>query len=121
DALEVIRRNAVDHFPYRVPAGAMLDSGDYQGAVEHAAGEGGLDALRHRRDQARATGRHYGIGFAAVVEPSISNMGYITTVLSPQEQQRAGPKGGAQAAATVALDPLGGVSAVIDSLSQGQG
>ena len=121
DPLEVIRRNLVDHFPYRCPAGAVLDSGDYQGAVEQAAGEGGLDALRHRRDQARATGRHYGIGFAAVVEPSISNMGYITTVLSPQEQQRAGPKGGAQAAATVALDPLGGVSAVIDSLSQGQG
>jgi hypothetical protein len=28
-------------------------------------------------------------GFAAVVEPSISNMGYITTVLSPQERQKA--------------------------------
>src|SRR5580692_1731311 len=80
-----------------------------------------LAELRRRRDLARAEGRLYGIGFAAVVEPSISNMGYITTVLSPQERQKAGPKGGAQAAATVALDPLGGVSVAIDSVPQGQG
>jgi 2-furoyl-CoA dehydrogenase large subunit len=121
DPLEVIRRNLVNHFPYHCPAGAVLDSGDYQTAVEQAADEGGLDALCRRRDEARAAGRLYGIGFAAVVEPSISNMGYITTVLSPEERQRAGPKGGALATATVALDPLGGVSAVIDSLPQGQG
>jgi 2-furoyl-CoA dehydrogenase large subunit len=42
-------------------------------------------------------------------------------VLSPQERQKAGPKGGAQAAATVAFDPLGGVSVAIDSVPQGQG
>ena len=48
-------------------------------------------------------------------------MGYITTVLTPEERRRAGPKGGAQTAATVALDPLGGVSVTIDSLPQGQG
>jgi 2-furoyl-CoA dehydrogenase large subunit len=121
DPLDVIRRNLVDRFPYRCPAGAVLDSGDYSGSVEQAVREGGLDALRRRREDVRAAGRLYGIGFAAVVEPSISNMGYITTVLSPEERQRAGPKGGAQAAATVALDPLGGVSMVIDSLPQGQG
>jgi 2-furoyl-CoA dehydrogenase large subunit len=48
-------------------------------------------------------------------------MGYITTVLTAEERARAGPKGGAQAAANVALDPLGGVSVVIDSVPQGQG
>ncbi len=58
----------------------------------------------------RAEGRLYGIGFAAVVEPSVSNMGYITTVLTPEERRKAGPKNGAQSTATVALDPLGGVS-----------
>jgi 2-furoyl-CoA dehydrogenase large subunit len=121
DPLDVIRRNLVDAFPHRCPAGAVLDSGDYLGAVEHAAPTGGLGDLRARRERARAEGRLYGIGFAAVVEPSISNMGYITTVLSPEEREKAGPKGGAQAAATVALDPLGGVTVVIDSLPQGQG
>ena len=121
DPLEVIRRNLVDRFPYRCPAGAMLDSGDYRAALSRAVAAGGLPQLRQRREQARAGGRLYGIGFAAVVEPSISNMGYITTVLSPEERERAGPKGGAQAAATVALDPLGGVSVMLDSLPQGQG
>ncbi len=121
DPLGVIRRNLVDRCPYRGPAGAVLDSGDYRAAVDQAAADGGLADLRRRRDRARAEGRLYGIGFAAVVEPSISNMGYITTVLSPDERQKAGLKSGAQAAATVALDPLGGVSVTIDSLPQGQG
>jgi 2-furoyl-CoA dehydrogenase large subunit len=53
--------------------------------------------------------------------PAISNMGYITTVLSPAERDQAGPKSGAQAAATVSLDPLGGVSVAIDSVPQGEG
>jgi 2-furoyl-CoA dehydrogenase large subunit len=48
-------------------------------------------------------------------------MGYITTVLSPEERDRAGPKSGARPAATVGLDPLGGVSVAIDSVPQGQG
>jgi 2-furoyl-CoA dehydrogenase large subunit len=121
DPLAVIRRNLVTMFPYRCPAGAVLDSGDYLAALDFAAAEGGLAELRSRRERARATGRLYGIGFAAVVEPSISNMGYITTVLTPEERRAAGPKAGAQAAATVALDPLGGVSVAIDSVPQGQG
>jgi len=121
DPLEVIRRNLVDRFPYRCPAGAVLDSGDYRAGVDHATEAGGLAELRRRRSEAREDGRVYGIGYAAVVEPSISNMGYITTVLSSGERRSAGPKNGAQTAATVALDPLGGVSVIIDSLPQGQG
>ena len=121
DPLEVIRRNLVGTFPYRCVAGAILDSGDYRTAVDTAASLGGLDELHRRRSAKRAGGSLYGIGFAAVVEPSISNMGYITTVLSPNERQAAGPKAGAQAAATVAVDPLGGVSVAIDSVPQGQG
>jgi 2-furoyl-CoA dehydrogenase large subunit len=121
DPLDVIRRNLVEQFPHRCPAGAVLDSGDYRAAIGRAAEAGGLTELRRQCREARANGRLYGIGFAAVVEPSISNMGYITTVLSSEEREKAGPKGGAQAAATVAFDPLGGVSVRIDSLPQGQG
>ncbi|HEX3882759.1 MAG TPA: xanthine dehydrogenase family protein molybdopterin-binding subunit [Stellaceae bacterium] len=121
DPLDVVRRNLVGRFPHRCPAGAVLDSGDYRRAVDRAIEDGGFAELRRRRDAARREGRLYGIGFAAVVEPSISNMGYITTALTPDERRAAGPKGGAQAMATVALDPLGGVSAAIDSLPQGQG
>jgi 2-furoyl-CoA dehydrogenase large subunit len=123
DPLEVIRRNLIPRgaFPYRCPAGAMLDSGDYPAAVDAAIAEGGLAELRARRYEARAAGRLYGIGYAAIVEPSISNMGYITMALTAQERARAGPKSGGLAAATVLFDPLGGVGAVIDAVPQGQG
>src|SRR5579872_1513896 len=77
DHLDVIRRNLVpaDAFPYRAAAGALFDSGDYQKAIAQAIGDGRLDDLKRRRDAARAAGRKYGIGFAAVVEPAMSNMG----------------------------------------------
>ncbi|SVD29088.1 uncharacterized protein METZ01_LOCUS381942, partial [marine metagenome] len=109
DPLDVIRRNLVPaaRFPYRAAAGAVLDSGDYQACVSQALDKGGLAALRIRQNELRAKGRHYGIGFAAAIEPSISNMGYITTVMTPEERRKAGPKDGAVSTASVAIDPLG--------------
>src|SRR3984957_14864089 len=123
DPLDVIRRNlvAAARFPYRTTSRALLDSGDYQEASERGVNEGGLAELKSRRDAARAQGRLYGIGYTAVVEPSVSNMGYITTVLTPDERRKAGPKNGAQATATVALDPVGGVTVHVASVPQGQG
>jgi 2-furoyl-CoA dehydrogenase large subunit len=123
DPLDVIRRNLVraDAFPYRTATGGLLDSGDYARAVDTAVADGGLAALYAKRDAARAHGRIYGVGFTAAVEPSVSNMGYITTVLSPEERRRAGPKSGAQATATIALDPGGAVTVQIASVPQGQG
>jgi len=123
DPLDVIRRNLVppDAFPYRTASGALLDSGDYPAAVAAALDQGGHADLLQRRDAARARGRLYGIGYAAVVEPSVSNMGYITAVLTPEERQRAGPKNGAHATATVSLDPLGAVNVHVASVPQGQG
>jgi 2-furoyl-CoA dehydrogenase large subunit len=123
DPLEVYRRNfvAADAFPYRAAAGALLDSGDYQGLLEKALTEGGYEELLRRRRAAREAGKLYGIGFAAVVEPSVSNMGYITTVLSVEARNKAGPKNGAIASATVSVDLLGGVVVTIASTPAGQG
>ena len=123
DPTEVIRRNLVpgDAFPYRTASGALLDSGDYEKALDVALDEGGYAELKNRRDAARAQGRIYGIGCTAVVEPSVSNMGYITTVLTAEERRRAGPKNGAQATATVTLDPVGSVTVQTASVAQGQG
>jgi 2-furoyl-CoA dehydrogenase large subunit len=123
DSLEVVRRNLVPAaaMPYRTATGALLDSGNFGATLEAAVADGGLDALRARRDAARAQGKHYGIGYAAVVEPSVSNMGYITAALTPEERRRAGPKNGAQSTATVNLDPLGAVSVQVASTPQGQG
>jgi 2-furoyl-CoA dehydrogenase large subunit len=123
DPVEVIRKNLIPSgsFPYKTATGATLDSGDYPQAFATALSEGGFAELRQRQAQARAQGRLYGIGLTAAVEPSVSNMGYITTVLSPAERHKAGPKNGAQATATVALDPLGSVSVHVASVPQGQG
>jgi 2-furoyl-CoA dehydrogenase large subunit len=123
DPLQLMRRNfiAADAFPYRAAAGALIDSGDYHAVLEAAADAGALDELRARRAQARAEGRLYGIGQAAIVEPSISNMGYITTVMTPEAREKSGPKNGALATATVAIDLLGGVSVSVASVPQGQG
>jgi 2-furoyl-CoA dehydrogenase large subunit len=123
DPVDVIRRNLVPTgaFPYRTAPGALLDSGDYSASVALGLERGELEALKQRRDAARAEGRLYGIGYAAVVEPSVSNMGYITTVLTPAERRKAGPKNGAQATATVSIDPVGAVSVHIASVPQGQG
>jgi len=123
DPLDVITRNLVPAgaFPYKTASGALLDSGNYQEAIKRGAAEGKLAELKSRRDTARAQGRLYGIGYTAVVEPSVSNMGYITTVLTPEERRKAGPKNGAQATATLAIDPVGSVTVHVASAPQGQG
>jgi 2-furoyl-CoA dehydrogenase large subunit len=123
DPLDVIKCNLIsaDAFPYRTASGALLDSGNYQEAIRRGAMEGGLDELKRRRDAARAEGRFYGIGYTAIVEPSVSNMGYITTMLTPAERRKAGPKNGAQATATIAIDPVGSVTVHVASVPQGQG
>jgi 2-furoyl-CoA dehydrogenase large subunit len=123
DPLALRRRNLVagDAMPYRTASGALLDSGDYPGSLERAVEDGGLAELIARRDKARAEGRLYGIGYAAVVEPSISNMGYITTLLTPQQREKAGPKNGALATATISFDPSGAITVHTSSVPQGQG
>src|SRR5580692_2794297 len=122
DPLDVIRENLIpaEKFPYRTAAGALYDSGDYARAVAATVGAGRLDALKRRRAEARAAGRYYGIGFAAVVEPAMSNMGYLSTLLTPQVRDKAGPKNGAVSMATVNIDPLGAVTVTADVTVQGQ-
>src|SRR5215213_8497951 len=87
DPAELRRRNLIgaDAFPYRTPSGGLYDSGDYEACLDHA-----LDLARYeeRRDEqatARDAGRSVGIGVSCVVEPSISNMGYITLAQTAAE------------------------------------
>jgi 2-furoyl-CoA dehydrogenase large subunit len=122
DPLDVIRRNLIpaQKFPYHAAAGALYDSGDYLRAVEMTVGGGRLAELERRRDEARRAGRHYGIGFAAVVEPAMSNMGYLSTLMTAAAREKSGPKSGAVSMATVNIDPLGAVTVTADVTVQGQ-
>ncbi len=123
DPLAVIEKNLLgpDVFPYKTPAGALYDSGDYPRAVEVAKKEGRLDALLKKRDEARAAGKLYGIGYAAVVEPGMSNMGYLSTIVPAEERAKRGSQDGAVSMATVNVDALGSVSVTSDTTPQGQG
>lgn len=123
DPVELRRRNFVraDQFPFRAAAGALLDSGDYARLMDMALAAAAGQGLHERQLAARAAGKLYGIGLAAIVEPSVSNMGYISTVLTAEQRAKAGPKNGAIAAATVAIDLLGGINVTIASAPAGQG
>jgi len=123
EPLEVYKRNFIRaaDFPYRAAAGALVDSGDYHAALELAGERGELAMLLKKRETARAEGRLYGIGYAAIVEPSISNMGYITTVMTREARDRAGPKNGAITSVTVSIDLLGAVTVNVASVPHGQG
>ena len=123
DPLEVYKRNFVQasDFPYRAAAGALLDSGDYPAVLDLACRRARLQELLKKRETARAQGKQFGIGYAAVVEPSISNMGYITTVMTKEARAKAGPKNGAITSATVSIDLLGAVTVGVASVPHGQG
>ena len=117
-ALNYVQKN---QFPYRAAAGALLDSGDYQQALATLEASTEFKKILEKKVQARQQGRYYGIGIASIVEPSISNMGYITTVLTSEQRAKAGPKNGAITSATVSVDPSGNIAANIASAPAGQG
>src|SRR5213593_644018 len=125
DPVEVRRKNLVqpDQFPYRTPSGGLYDSGDYPAAFDLALELASYDELRREQATARAAGRYVGIGLALAVDPSVSNMGYVATALDPQF--RAKPeylaKSGAVDSATIKIDPLGRVIAILGTTPQGQG
>ena len=129
DPAEVARRNLIPggDFPYRTVTGALYDSGDYEACLDDALEA--VDYEGHRRRQAsqrrsagsRPAGGRIGIGLACVVEPSISNMGYISLAETAEERRRGRPKSGNAEGATVAMNPLGGVTVRLSTVPQGQG
>jgi len=120
---EIYRKNYIEReqFPYAAAAGGLYDSGDYRSALSTLESAADYEELIKRQSERRAQGKLYGIGYASIVEPSISNMGYITTVLTPEQRAKAGPKNGAIATATVAVDASGSVNVVVASTPAGQG
>jgi 2-furoyl-CoA dehydrogenase large subunit len=121
DPAELRRRNLVQEFPYRTPSGGLYDSGDYEACLDDALALARYEERRAEQAAAREEGRLVGIGVACVVEPSISNMGYITLVQTAEERAEALPKSGNAEGATVIVSPLGGITVRIGTTPQGQG
>src|SRR5260221_12006197 len=88
DPAELRRRNffSVDAFPYRAPAGAIFDAGDYDAALSGLLRIADYHELKRRRDEVRRKGGLLWIGRAAGVEPSVSNMAYV--LLAPMATAR---------------------------------
>ncbi|GAC1350317.1 MAG: molybdopterin-dependent oxidoreductase [Ktedonobacteraceae bacterium] len=126
DPAEIRQRNFIraDQFPYRTLTGGLYDSGNYEAVLDKALELSDYRAFREEQQRSRnGTGQVplLGIGMAAVVEPSGSNMGYLGVAFTPEERARQLPKSGCTAAATVAIDALGGITARIDTTPEGQG
>ena len=123
DPAELRRRNLIgaDEFPYRTPSGGLYDSGDYEACLDDALELARYDERRLEQAEARAQGRRIGIGLACVVEPSISNMGYITLAQTADERAGALPKSGNAEGATVSISPIGGITVRVGTTPQGQG
>jgi len=121
DPAELRRRNLIraDEFPYETPSGALYDSGDYEGCLADALALARYDERRGEAAAARVEGRLLGVGIACVVEPSISNMGYIT--LAEPSETRGLPKSGNSEGCTIAVSALGGITVRTTTTPQGQG
>jgi 2-furoyl-CoA dehydrogenase large subunit len=136
--------------PYRSPAGGVYDSGDYPACLDRALELAGYAALQRERAERRdawhlatksVANRHtsppgrpprapddgdthqrlLGIGLACVVEPSASNMGYISLVDPAEGRAATLPKDGNAETVSIAMDPSGGISVAFTSTPQGQG
>lgn len=123
DVIEVIKKNLItkEEFPYHTASGGIYDSGDYHKALHLALESIDYDGFKEKQKEAWENGKYLGVGFASIVEPSGSNMGYVTIALTPEERAKSLPKSGCSEGATVSIDPMGGVTVRISTVPTGQG
>jgi 2-furoyl-CoA dehydrogenase large subunit len=125
DPAEIRLKNLIPagEMPYTSATGGIYDSGDYPRAFRMALEMAGYQDLRKRQAAARAEGRLFGIGLATAVDPSVSNMGYVTVAIEAAARKKPEylPKSGAGDNCTIRLDPFGKLSVTMATTPQGQG
>lgn len=125
DPAEIRRKNLIpkEWFPYTTPTGGIYDAGDYIACLDMALEKAEYGRLREEQARARKEGRLFGIGLATVVDPSVTNIGYITVAYTPEDRMsdKFNPKSGSGETALVKMDPLGQVSVIINTVPEGQG
>lgn len=113
DPIEIRRRNLITSFPHRSPTGVVYDEGSYLEAMEAAVARFDVPAFRARQAQARAAGRHLGMGVSVFSERT----GYGTPVFAGRAM---GIVPGFETA-EMAMDPSGYVELRIGASPHGQG
>jgi aerobic carbon-monoxide dehydrogenase large subunit len=70
DPVEIRRKNFIQpsEFPYTQNFGLVVDSGDYEKALDRALEMAGYEALRKQQTEARKQGRYIGIGVSTWIE-----------------------------------------------------
>jgi carbon-monoxide dehydrogenase large subunit len=113
DPVEIRRRNLIKTFPYTSATGLVFDEGSYIETLEQAAAHADLPAFRARQRDARACGRHLGIGFATFSERT----GYGSPVFAARGMEITPGWENVE----VVMDPSGLVEARIGASPHGQG
>ncbi|MBI3105503.1 MAG: xanthine dehydrogenase family protein molybdopterin-binding subunit [Candidatus Rokubacteria bacterium] len=123
DPAELRFRNFIGagEFPYTTATGGEYDSGNYPECLRRLLALARYDELRARQRAARAEGRLFGIGLATIVDPCVTNIGYITLAKSPEERTQRRAMSGSGDVGTVRVDPSGDVVVLATSVPQGQG
>ncbi len=123
DPAEVRFKNFIqaDQFPYTTATGGIYDAGDYPKAFQMALDKIDYKKMRKEQQQARKEGRYVGIGLATVVDPSVTNIAYVSLALTPEQRAKGHPKSGSGESVIVKLDPLGRAHVIACTNPQGQG
>jgi aerobic carbon-monoxide dehydrogenase large subunit len=111
--LEIRRRNLIKHFPYVSATGLTFDEASYVATMDTAASAADLPAFRKRQAEARAAGRHLGLGLAVFSERT----GYGTPAFAARGM---GVTPGWETV-ELAMDPSGFVEGRIGASPHGQG
>ena len=113
DPIDIRRGNLIEKFPYTSATGLVFDEASYKQTLEMAVKAVNMADFRARQKQARAKGRHLGIGFATFSERT----GYG----SPAFAARGMEITPGWENVIVSIDPSGFVEARIGSSPHGQG
>jgi carbon-monoxide dehydrogenase large subunit len=113
EAAEIRRRNLIDTFPYTSATGLVFDQASYQQTLDMAVKAVDVPAFRKRQKEARAKGRHLGIGFATFSERT----GYGSAAFAA----RGAAIVPGWETVLITVDPSGFVEARIGSSPHGQG
>jgi 2-furoyl-CoA dehydrogenase large subunit len=123
DPAELRRRNFIqpEQFPHQTATGGSYDSGDYEAALDLMLERCGYDEFRERQRAAREEGKLLGIGMATIVDPSGTNLGYVSLATPSATREAGHQKSGSTEHVRVAVDMAGGVTAMLGTTPQGQG
>ncbi|OJU91472.1 MAG: carbon monoxide dehydrogenase [Burkholderiales bacterium 66-5] len=109
DGVELRRHNLIrpDEFPYIIPSGNVYDSGNYPAVLEEGLRLFDMEGWKRKQAQAKAEGRHIGIGLVSCQERSVFSATEFWSLNPPD--QPGFPLTSSPESLAIRLDPTGKV------------